>query len=105
MTAMHWARTASMLLRQPLMAGIISGNTTTDMSGRGIGSPSSKGWLIRRINGPARRSTAPAGPIGTQNSIYCPDFTLGWLGPKDTSARRYHQTSEAPLAPEDHRFA
>ena len=28
---------------QPLMAGIMSGNTTTDMSGRGIGSPSSKG--------------------------------------------------------------
>src|SRR5882724_7228928 len=69
MTAMHWARTASMLLRQPLMAGIISGNTTTDMSGRGIGSPSSKGRLIRRINGPARRSTAPDGPIGTQSRM------------------------------------
>ena len=26
-----------------LMAGIMSGNTATDMSGRGIGSPSSKG--------------------------------------------------------------
>src|SRR6266446_7358819 len=43
--------------RQPLMAGIMSGNTTTGMNGRGIGSPSSKEedqWARQPLNGACR---------------------------------------------------